>query len=126
MKQVLVDTSVWIDYFCGGRTSEKLDSLIDNHLVCTNKIIICELFPFLYVKKENELIDVLKVVPEIPLNINWDDLIVYQTNILKNNYKRVGIPDLIILDNIIQNDLVLFTLDKPLLELKELLKFKIV
>ena|SRR3972149_2529255 len=125
MSLVLVDTSVWIDYFSGKKTAGKLDSLIDEHLVCINKIIICELFPFLYVKKELELIDLLNAVPEIPLNISWDKIIAYQTNILENNYKRVGIPDLIILDNIIQNDLKLFSFDKPLLQLKNMMKFKV-
>lgn len=30
--QVLVDTSIWIDYFKGGNHSEKLDFLIDENL----------------------------------------------------------------------------------------------
>jgi len=125
MNNVLVDTSAWIDYFGGSKDNNKLDSILDDHLVCINKVIICELYPFLYVKKQSELIDLLNAVPEIPLTIDWDRIIEYQTSILKNNIKRVGIPDLIILDNVIQNELILFTLDKSLIQLKSLFKFNI-
>ena len=123
MNQILVDTSVWIDYFSGKKTVEKLDSLLDDKLVCTNMLIMCELLPFLHIKKENELIELLKAIPEIPLNIDWEKIIEIQYNVLKKNLKRVGIPDLIILDNAIKNDLKLYTLDNSLLQLKAIVKF---
>ncbi|NOX90781.1 MAG: PIN domain-containing protein [Calditrichaeota bacterium] len=40
---VLVDSSVWIDYFRAGIKSEKLDELIDENLICTKDIILAEL-----------------------------------------------------------------------------------
>jgi predicted nucleic acid-binding protein len=123
MSHVLVDTSVWIDYFSGKKTAEKVDSLLDDKIICTNKIIMCELLPFLHVKKEVELIDLLKALPEIPLQIDWDRIIDFQSNIIKRNIKRVGIPDLIILDNVIQNGLRLFTFDNSLLQLKGMIKY---
>ena len=124
MSNVLFDTSTWIDYFEGAKHTSQIDSLLDDHLVCINKIVICELYPFLHVNKQFELLDLLGAVPEISLTIDWDKIISYQTTILKNNIKRVGIPDLIIIDNAIQNDLTIFTLDKALLQLKSLFKFK--
>jgi predicted nucleic acid-binding protein len=124
MTQVLIDTSVWIDYFAGKKSAENLDSLIDEQRVCVNKIILCELLPFLHEKSENELIDLLQAVPEIPLTINWDKIIEYQTVNVKNGFRRIGIPDLIILDNIMQNDFVLFSFDKHFLQMKRYLKFK--
>ena len=33
---VLVDTSVWVEYFRSGYNSEKLDFLIDENLIVTN------------------------------------------------------------------------------------------
>jgi predicted nucleic acid-binding protein len=125
MSQVLVDTFVWIEYFSGKKIAERVDSLIDEKLICSNKIILCELIPFLYIKKELELIDSLRAIPEIPLTINWEKIIEHQTRIIKNNIKRVGIPDLIILDNVIQNNLTLFTFDHSLLQLKSIIKFDI-
>ena len=43
---VLVDTSVWIEYFRSGNNFEKLDFLIDENLVVTNDLILAELIPF--------------------------------------------------------------------------------
>lgn len=35
---VLVDTSIWVDYFRSGTNSEKLDFLIDENLLVTNDL----------------------------------------------------------------------------------------
>ena len=46
--EVLVDTSVWIDYFkSGDNASSNMDSLIDENLLVTNDIILAELIPYL-------------------------------------------------------------------------------
>ena len=50
--QILVDTSVWVDYFRSGLNSNDLDILIDENLIVTNDIILAELIPFLK-KKAN-------------------------------------------------------------------------
>ena len=62
--EVLVDTSVWIDYFRSGDKSEKLDFLIDENLIVINDLIHTELLPLLIVKKEKKVIKLLK-------NINY-------------------------------------------------------
>jgi len=49
--EVLVDTSIWIDYFKSGDNSEKLDYLIDENLVVINALILTELLPLLILKK---------------------------------------------------------------------------
>lgn len=108
---ILVDSSIWIDYFRSGIQSEKLDSYIDQNLICTNDLILAELIPFLKVKKQIRVMKLLRSVTNISLNIRWGKIIDFQTICLQNGINNVGIPDLIILDNAIQNDLVLFTLD---------------
>ncbi len=40
---VLVDTSVWIDYFRTGNQSAELDDLIDENVIVTNDLILAEL-----------------------------------------------------------------------------------
>lgn len=49
---VLVDTSVWIEYFRSGNNFEKLDFLIDENLVVTNDLILAELIPFLKIRNQ--------------------------------------------------------------------------
>ncbi|MBI9085826.1 MAG: PIN domain-containing protein [Desulfobacterales bacterium] len=53
---VLVDTSVWVDYFRSGENSEPLDFLLDENLVVTNDLILAEMIPFLKVRKERKVI----------------------------------------------------------------------
>ena len=48
---VLVDTSVWIEYFKNGNNLDKLDFLIDENLVLINDLILSELVPFLRIRK---------------------------------------------------------------------------
>jgi len=43
---VLVDTSVWVEFFRSGNNSEKLDFLIDENLILTNDLILAELISF--------------------------------------------------------------------------------
>ena len=71
-----------------------------------NRRILSGLIPNLRIIKQNKLIDLLKEISKISLNINWNQIIEYQTICLKNGINNVGIPDLIIVDNTIQNDLI--------------------
>jgi len=110
--EVLVDTSIWIDYFRGGRKSEGLNNLIDENLIVTNDIVLTELIPFIKVKRQAKLISLLRGIKKSTLNINWEELIEYQVLALKNGANGIGIPDLIIAQNALQNDFQIYSLDK--------------
>ena len=112
MKNILVDSSVWIDYFSGKPEVLILDKLIDKNLICINDLILSELVPFLKHKRQNKIIELLYSIKNISLEISWDRIINYQYTNLKNGINKVGIPDLIIIQNIIDNDLELLTTDK--------------
>ncbi len=124
--QILIDSSVWIDYFRSGTHTSKLDTYIDQNLVCTNHLILAELIPFLKVKKQFKVIKLLKSLTNITLNINWDNIINLQTTCIQKGIKKVGIPDLIILDNVIQNELVLYTLDKHFKQINKHISFEMI
>jgi len=74
---ILVESSVWIDYFGGGINSKVLDSLIDENLVCTNDLILSELLPILRHKGQYEIAELLEQVTRIPLEINWQNIVQY-------------------------------------------------
>jgi predicted nucleic acid-binding protein len=112
MKKVLVDSSIWISYFKNKDSYNELSELIASNQICTNDIILAELIPFLKVKKQSEIIEGLLQLDRISIEINWNMIINYQILNLKNGIIKVGIPDLIILDNTISNNLILFTEDK--------------
>lgn len=85
---VLVDTSIWIDYFHGEDTGAILDDLIDNQLVCINDLILAELLPSINRRKEWELKNALLAVPRLALTIHWDEIIAMQTRNQQSWYSR--------------------------------------
>ena len=56
---VLVDSSVWIEYFKGNQEVLLLNNLIDTNSICINDIILAELLPAINHKNEKELKDIL-------------------------------------------------------------------
>lgn len=124
--QILIDSSVWIDYFRSGTHSSKLDTYIDQNIVCTNHLILAELIPFLKIKKQFKVVKLLESLTNIALNINWDNISNLQSTCIQKGINKVGIPDLIILDNVIQNDLVLYTLDKHFKQINRYISFEII
>ncbi|MDD5344240.1 MAG: PIN domain-containing protein [Smithella sp.] len=112
MKTILVDSSVWIEYFRGKKEVQSLNELIDLNQICVNNLILSELIPFLKIKKENELIKLLKTIKNIAIRIDWEEIIHFQEINLRNGINKIGITDLIILQNVRDNDLSLFSLDK--------------
>ena len=120
--EVLVDTSVWIDYFRGSDNSKDLDILIDENLIVTNDVILAELIPYLKIKKQTEVIKLLHEVNNIPLDIRWDEVIEFQVKCLKGGANGVGIPDLIIAQNAKQKNCEIFSLDKHFCLLNKVLK----
>jgi predicted nucleic acid-binding protein len=112
MKKVLVDSSVWIGYFRGIEEAKHLDQLLDTNTVLTNDLILAEIIPSLLLRKEKELVDLMGSIEKLRLDIDWIGLTQYQVINLKNGLNRVGIPDLIIAQNAIQNGIQLFSFDK--------------
>ena len=109
---VLVDTSIWIDYFRDARHSRVVDKLLQDNALAINQLILTELVPSLRLKRQQTLIKLLKAIHCLPMRIDWDDLIKMQTTCLRKGINRVGIPDLIIAQNAIQNNSALYTSDK--------------
>ena len=123
--EVLVDTSIWIDYFRSGDNSKDLDYLIDENLIVTNDIILAELIPYLKIKRQANLIKLLHEINRIPLSIYWEELIEYQVKCLKGGTNGVGIPDLIIAQNAKQNSCKVYSLDKHFRLMKKTLNIKL-
>lgn len=123
--EVLVDTSIWIDYFRGGGNSKDLDCLIDENLIVTNEIIQAELIPYLKIKRQTKVIKLLQEINRVPLDIHWEEIIEYQVKCLKGGANGVGIPDLIIAQNAKQNSCKVYSLDKHFRLLNQVLKVKL-
>jgi predicted nucleic acid-binding protein len=122
---VLIDSSVWIEYFRNGNNFEKVDFLIDENLVVTNDLILAELTPFLKIRKQNILVNLLHNISKLKLNVKWDQIIDLQYLCLQNGLNGVGIPDLIIVQNVIQNNSKIYSLDKHFSGMSGFLDFEV-
>ena len=122
---VLVDTSIWVDYLRSGNFAEKLDYFIDENLIVTNDLILAELVPFLKIRNQKKLISLLRNIRRLDLFIDWNQIIDYQYKCLKNGINAVGIPDLIIAQNAIQNDCEIFTQDNHFSLMRDILSLNI-
>ena len=125
MNQVLLDSSVWIEYFrdSNAKISSEVDKLIDIGNIFTNQLILTEIIPYLKVKKQNQLIQILESIESFEMSIDWKQIIEFQITNLKHGINKIGIPDLLILQNTIQNQCTLFTLDKHFKLMSKVHKF---
>ncbi len=123
--QVLVDSSVWIDYFRGGTKSDDLDILIDENLIATNDLILTELIPYLRLQNRRKLIALMNSIFKYEMRIDWNEIIEFQTKCLKKGINGIGVPDLLIAQNSIQNHCEIFSLDQHFALMKNSLKLKL-
>jgi len=123
---VIVDTSVWIDYFRSGNNSAKLDFLIDEELIVINDLILAELVPFLKIQNQRNIIKLLFNIKKLDLTLNWDQIIEFQFNCLKNGLNGIGIPDLIVAQNAKQNRCEIYSFDNHFRLMKDILELQLV
>ena len=123
--QVLVDTSVWIEYFRTGKNAEKLDLLIDENIIVINDLILAELIPPLRARNQKDVIKLLSSIHKLDLIIDWNQIIEFQFKCLKNGLNGIGIPDLIIAQNAKQNHCSIYTNDKHFQLMVGVIKFQL-
>ena len=85
-----------------------------------NDLILAELIPSLSLKHEDHLIELLGHVEMIQLEIDWKQLIFMQSENLKNGINKFGLLDLIITQNAVESDSILFTFDRHIELMKNL------
>ncbi len=122
---VLVDTSIWIEYFRSGNDSERLDFLIDENLIVINDLILAELVPFFNVRNQKKIVGLFYNINKLSLSINWDQLIEFQFKCLKNGLNGIGVPDLILAQNSKQNRCEIYSLDNHFRLMKDILELQL-
>ena len=126
---VLVDTSVWISFFKGrkdeAKVCEALDYLLAGDEVVVNDVILSELLPPIVVRKERRVEACLKIVRKIDLMTDWNDIRRMQVVCIANGINKVGIPDLMIAQQSIQNGHPVFSLDGHFRQMAKKLPLKL-
>lgn len=116
MKPILVDTSVWIDFFRDGSSpyGKMVDGLLEQAMVCTTPLIKAEIVPSARNKKEfKNLMDYFGALPllEDPPTL-WDDIIHAQFTLKRKGFYGIGIPDLMIAISAKAHDREIFSRDR--------------
>ena len=101
----LVDTSAWIEYFKGNPNYLFIKELIDINAICTNEVILTELLPSIIHRNEHNLAKLLNYVKKYTLSIDWQEIRDIQLLNIKHGNNNIGISDIIIAQNCIQNGL---------------------
>jgi len=109
---ILIDSSVWIEYFKGTKKYLFINDLIDRNVICTNDIILTELLPSIMHKKEYKLAELLNCINKYTLNIDWQEIRNIRLLNIKHGNNNIGVSDIIIAQNSIQNDLEVAAHDK--------------
>ena len=122
---VLVDTSIWIEYFRSGNHAAKLDFLIDKNFIVINDLILAELVPSLEVHNQSKIVKLLYKINKIGLSINWIQIIDFQFKCLKNGLNGIGIPDLILAQNAKQNGFEIYSLDNHFNLMKDIIGLRL-
>ena len=110
----LVDSSVWIEYFRGNQKYLFINDLISTNAICTNDIILTELLPSIIHRKEHALAALMNNIKKYILNIEWEEIRAIQLLNLKHGNNNVGVSDILIAQNCVQNGLKIITMDKHL------------
>jgi predicted nucleic acid-binding protein len=122
---VLIDSSAWIEYFRGNQDFKFIQNLLLTNSVVTNELILAELLPSMIHRKERDLADLMKSIPLSPLNIIWEEIRNVQLLNLQHGYTHIGIPDIMIVQNCVQNGLMLLHSDKHFDKMSEYINFQI-
>ena len=122
---VLVDTSIWIDYFRSGNNTERLDFLIDENLIVINDLVLAELVPSLKVRKQRKIVNLLYNIKKLELSINWNQIIEFRFKCLKNGFNGIGLPDLVVAQNAKQNRCEIYSLDIHFSLMKDILELQL-
>ena len=120
--RVLIDSSVWIDFFRRTSPANRLPSLLTEDLAVVNELVMAEIVPALKVKRDKKTIALLELLISYPINIDWNEIIDLQARFVKEFKYFAGIADLIIFQNACQNDLVMYSFDRDMIGLCKLNK----
>ena len=125
--KILLDTSVWIEFFRGNKKlREKLEDIIKTSRIVITGPVISEILLGIRDDKEKRKVENLLKNLTI-INPSWNDY-VHAGEIghsLRKNGKTIPLIDLIIAAVCIRNNITLFTLDKHFKEIKELKLLKL-
>jgi len=121
--KILVDTSVFIDFF-RGKYIKELELAIKEDRVVLSQIVLLELIKGIIkteIKKVVSFLDGLEILPDFPPAVACQELLIKA----KSLGLQGGIPDLLILSDCYVNQIQLLSSDLKLVRLARALKIRV-
>lgn len=112
---VLVDTSVWIDFFrdCDSAAAAELDRLLDEGRAATCGLVEAELLPGLKSRDRERIRAWMSALPRLAIpNEVWPEVGAIQEKALARGAGPFSVPDLVIAATALLHDAAVFTLDR--------------
>jgi len=129
VSDILVDTSVWLEFFRVGGSpyAQALDQLLEDERVCTANLIKAEIIPGARTPRQfRELkvyFDILPLARE-PASL-WEEIIDAQFRLKRAGINGISIPDLIIAVVAKTNAKVIFTKDSDFQRIRRVLSIEL-
>ena len=129
MSDILVDTSVWLEFFRvkDSPYGEALDRLLEEERVCTTNLIKAEIIPGARKPKQfqelKEYFDALPLANE-PASL-WEEIMQVQFRLKRKGIHGISIPDLIIAVVAKVNGKVIFTRDSDFRHIQRALQVEL-
>ena len=120
----IIDSNIWIEFFNRGNYFDSVSDLLINNEVYINKVILAELIPSARSKNEKLLIECLYGIELLELDIIWEEIIEIQYCCIKKGINKLGLLDIVIAQNAKQNNTGLFTINRHMILLCDLLGIK--
>jgi len=117
----IVDSNIWIEFFNRRNYFDSVSGLLNDNKAYINGIILAELIPSSRAKREEEFIECLYGIELLELYIDWDEIIEMQYRCIKNGINKLGLLDIAIAQNAKQNNAGIFTLDRHMILLCNLI-----
>jgi predicted nucleic acid-binding protein len=84
-----------------------------------------DLIPYLRLQNKRNLVALMRSIYNYQMRIDWSEIIEFQTGCLRKGINGIGVPDLLIAQNAIQNQCEVFSLDQHFNLMKDSLKLRI-
>jgi predicted nucleic acid-binding protein len=129
MSDILVDTSVWLDFFKAKDSpySKMLDRLLEEGRVCTTHLVKAEIVPGAKTLKQfhrlKDYFDALPLANE-PETL-WLEIMETQFQLKRRGINGVSIPDLIIVVVAEANGKIIFTKDQDFKHVKRVFPIRL-
>jgi predicted nucleic acid-binding protein len=124
VKYVLVDSSIWIEFFKKGAHQQTIIDLINKGLLATCGLIKAELIPFFKTSQIKEVQHYLNLATHLTFEDNdWIPLIEYRRSLISKG-EHNSISDLIIMITAKLNNAQILTLDGDFRRAQKIINFE--